>query len=179
MRCRNCGHPDTKVLESRESQGGAIIRRRRECLECSWRMTTFERAEDAPLYVLKRSSEREMFSADKLRRSIDLAFRKRRFDPEQIEGVVRRVEASVRESGEREVTTEQIGEAVLALLRDIDPVAYIRFASVYRAFEGADDFMLELRGLSKARDSALAGDSADQSVAQGTPAASGEHQPTP
>lgn len=145
MRCRNCGHADTKVLESRESQGGSIVRRRRECLECGCRVTTFERVEEVPLYVVKRSGSREIFNDDKLRRSLELAFRKRRFDPEHIESVVRRVEAAVRESGEREVTTAQIGESVLRLLRDIDPVAYIRFASVYRAFEGAEDFVSELR----------------------------------
>jgi transcriptional repressor NrdR len=147
MRCRNCGHPDTKVLESRESQAGATVRRRRECLECGWRMTTFERVEEVPLYVLKRSGSREVFSAEKLRRSLELAFRKRRFDPNQIESIVRRVESALRESGEREVSTSQVGEQVLHLLRDVDPVAYVRFASVYRAFASADDFVRELKGL--------------------------------
>jgi transcriptional repressor NrdR len=112
-------------------------------------MTTFERVEEIPLYVLKRGGAREVFSPEKLRRSIELAFRKRRFDPEQIEELVRRVEASVRESNEREVTTSCIGECVLAQLRDVEPVAYVRFASVYRAFEGADDFVAELQSMGR------------------------------
>ena len=150
MRCRNCGYEDTKVLESRESRDGSTVRRRRECLECGFRMTTFERFEEQPIYVVKRNGAREIFSSEKLQKSLDLAFRKRSFDPELIENIARRVEAAVRESGDRETSTARVGECVLEMLRDIDPVAYVRFASVYRAFESADDFVCELKTLETA-----------------------------
>lgn len=150
MRCRNCGFDDTKVLESRESRDGTTVRRRRECLQCGFRMTTFERYEELPIYVLKRSGLRETFNIDKLRKSLDLAFRKRNVDPEQIELIASQVEERLRSSGVRELATAQVGETVLELLREVDPVAYVRFASVYRAFGSAEDFVDELKTLEMA-----------------------------
>lgn len=100
--------------------------------------------------MVKRNGAREIFSSEKLQKSLDLAFRKRSFDPELIENIARRVETTVRESGDREISTARVGEVVLEMLRDIDPVAYVRFASVYRAFESADDFVCELKTLEAA-----------------------------
>ncbi len=147
MKCRNCGFEGTKVLESRESRDGMTVRRRRECLECGFRMTTFERVEDLPIYVLKRNGNREVFSKEKLLKSLGLAFRKRNLNPDVIESIALKVERMVRSCGEREISTSRVGDIVLGSLRGIDPVAYVRFASVYRAFENAEDFMKELRVL--------------------------------
>jgi transcriptional repressor NrdR len=140
-----CGFEGTKVLESRESRDGLSVRRRRECLRCGMRMTTFERMEEVSIYVVKRNGNREIFSKDKLLKSLELAFRKRNLSPDVIEEIASGVERRVRESGAREISTSEIGDVVLSGLRDVDPVAYVRFASVYRAFSTAEDFVRELQ----------------------------------
>ena len=150
LKCRDCGFQDTKVLESRESRDGSTVRRRRECLQCGARMTTFERFEESPVYVVKRNGYREIFSKEKLLKSLDLAFRKRSFNPDIIEKIATKVETMVRETGEREILTSRVGEIVLEILRDVDPVAYVRFASVYRAFSNAEDFVCELKSIEAA-----------------------------
>ncbi|SHO60285.1 transcriptional repressor NrdR [Pseudoxanthobacter soli DSM 19599] len=140
MRCPYCGGDDTQVKDSRPSEDGAAIRRRRVCVTCGGRFTTFERVQLRELTVLKRSGRRVPFDREKLMRSVLTALRKRPVDAERVEqmvsGVVRRLESL----GENEVTSEQIGLMVMEALRAVDDVAYVRFASVYRDFREAKDF---------------------------------------
>ena len=147
MRCPFCLTPDSQVRDSRPAEEGAAIRRRRACTACGARFTTFERAQLRDLVVLKRSGGREPFDREKLARSVRTACRKRPVDEDAIErlvtGVVRRLESS----GDGEVDARAIGEAVIEGLRALDPVAYIRFASVYRDFTEAGDFAAIARAL--------------------------------
>jgi transcriptional repressor NrdR len=140
MRCPYCGSADTQVKDSRPSEDGAAIRRRRFCPDCSGRFTTFERVQLRELQVLKRSGRRMPFDRDKLMRSVQIALRKRPVDPERVErmvsGLVRRLEGL----GENEVKSETIGKLVMEALRALDDVAYVRFASVYKNFREAKDF---------------------------------------
>jgi transcriptional repressor NrdR len=140
MRCPFCGHDDTQVKDSRPSDDGSAIRRRRFCTGCSQRFTTIERVQLRDLIVIKADSRRVPFDRDKLARSIRVALRKRPVQEERIErvvnGIVRRLEAS----GESDIPSQQIGELVMDALRDVDAVAYVRFASVYRNFREAKDF---------------------------------------
>jgi transcriptional repressor NrdR len=149
MKCRHCRHPETKVLESRESKDGTTIRRRRECQNCGIRFTTFERTEEQPLYVLKRDGTRELFEKQKLLKSMVVACQKRAISLKDLEGIADWVERSVGSSEEKEITSARIGELVLDVLRHLDPVAYVRFASVYRAFSDPEDFALELKRLAQ------------------------------
>jgi transcriptional repressor NrdR len=140
MRCPYCGSADTQVKDSRPSEDGAAIRRRRFCPDCGGRFTTFERVQLRELQVLKRSGRRMPFDRDKLMRSIQIALRKRPVDPERVErmvsGLVRRLEGL----GENEIKSETIGKLVMEALRALDDVAYVRFASVYKNFREAKDF---------------------------------------
>lgn len=140
MRCPFCGHEDTQVKDSRPTEDNSAIRRRRLCPACGSRFTTFERVQLRELTVLKSNKQRVPFDRDKLIRSIEIATRKRTIEPERIErmvnGIVRRLESS----GESEIPTNAIGEMVMDALRGLDPVAYVRFASVYRNFREAKDF---------------------------------------
>ncbi len=140
MRCPFCGNEDTQVKDSRPTEDNAAIRRRRYCPACGSRFTTFERVQLRDLMVVKKGGQRVPFDRDKLARSIQIACRKRPVDPERIErivsGIVRRLESS----GESDIRSEQIGEMVMDALRGLDPVAYVRFASVYRNFREAKDF---------------------------------------
>ncbi len=140
MRCPFCGHDDTQVKDSRPTEDNASIRRRRLCANCGSRFTTFERVQLRDLVVLKKNGTRAPFDRDKLARSINIALRKRAVEPERIErminGIVRRLESA----GEPEIDAAQIGSAVMDALANIDPVAYVRFASVYRNFREAKDF---------------------------------------
>ena len=140
MRCPYCGSSDTQVKDSRPSEDGAAIRRRRFCPDCGGRFTTFERVQLRELQVLKRSGKRVPFDRDKLMRSVQVALRKRPADPERVErmvsGIVRRLEGL----GENEVKSETIGKLVMEALRALDDVAYVRFASVYKNFREAKDF---------------------------------------
>ncbi|MBS7546111.1 transcriptional regulator NrdR [Ancylobacter oerskovii] len=140
MRCPYCGSLDTQVKDSRPTEDSAAIRRRRICPDCGGRFTTFERVQLRELTVLKRSGRRVPFDRDKLARSIEVALRKRPVDPERVErlvsGLVRRLESQ----GESEITSEAIGELVMESLKQLDDVAYVRFASVYRNFREAKDF---------------------------------------
>jgi transcriptional repressor NrdR len=154
MKCLQCRNPDTKVLESRESKDGGSIRRRRECQNCSYRFTTFERSEERPVNVVKRDGTRELFSREKLLRSMSVACQKRVVSMKDLEGVAEWVERTASLSDEREISSVRIGELVLDVLLHIDPVAYVRFASVYRAFSTPEDFVLEMQKLS-ARGSSL------------------------
>ena len=147
MKCPFCKYADTKVTDSRVTDDGNAIRRRRECLSCHRRFTTYELVEEAPLMVIKRDGHREMFDGDKLLRGLMRACEKREVSVEQIKELVASVERELRNRLVQEISSEELGEVVLAKLSDLDPVAYIRFASVYRRFSGLKDFMAELETL--------------------------------
>ena len=140
MRCPYCGGSETQVKDSRPSEDAAAIRRRRVCPDCGGRFTTFERVQLRELVVLKRSGKRVPFDRDKLQRSIDVALRKRAVEPERIERLVSGITRQLESAGEPEVTSEAIGESVMAGLKGLDDVAYVRFASVYKNFREAKDF---------------------------------------
>ena len=149
MRCPGCGSLDTQVKDSRPTEDSAAIRRRRLCLACGFRFTTFERVQLRELVVIKRNGRRVPFDRDKLARSVEIALRKRNVDPERVEQTISNVVRELESLGENEVTTETIGETVMAHLRELDDVAYVRFASVYRNFREAKDFeqaLAELAG---------------------------------
>ncbi|MBL28308.1 MAG: transcriptional regulator NrdR [Rhodospirillaceae bacterium] len=140
MRCPFCGFEDTQVKDSRPTEDNSAIRRRRYCPGCSSRFTTFERVQLRELTVVKKNGSRAPFDRDKLVRSISIAVRKRPVDPERIERVVNGIVRRLESSGESEVHSDMIGEMVMDALADLDPVAYVRFASVYRNFREAKDF---------------------------------------
>ena len=147
MRCPSCGSLDTQVKDSRPTEDSSVIRRRRVCLTCNFRFTTFERVQLRELTVIKRAGRRVPFDRDKLARSVEIALRKRNVEPERIEQTVSKIVQELEGLGESEVTTETIGEAVMAHLRELDDVAYVRFASVYRNFREAKDFETALAEL--------------------------------
>ena len=140
MRCPFCGNADSQVKDSRPSEDGAAIRRRRLCPECGGRFTTFERVQLRELTIVKRSGRRAPFDRDKLMRSLQIALRKRPVDPERVEHMVSKIVRELESQGESDVSSEAIGELVMAQLRELDDVAYVRFASVYRNFREAKDF---------------------------------------
>lgn len=140
MRCPFCGHEDSQVKDSRPSEDGAAIRRRRQCEGCAARFTTFERIQLRELTVLKSEEKREPFDREKLLRSVSIAARKRPIDAVRIEKLVSGIQRQLETSGESEVSSKQIGEMVMEGLKGLDSVAYIRFASVYRDFSEARDF---------------------------------------
>src|SRR5437016_4837126 len=145
MRCPKCGCQDDKVIDSRASREGATIRRRRECNKCGYRFTTYEEIERAGLAVLKRDDRREEFSKEKLLSGIKKACQKRPISPKLIEDMVERVSDEITSKYEREVPAEAIGRLVMNELRQTDEVAYVRFASVYRRFQEATDFVQEVK----------------------------------
>ena len=140
MRCPYCGGDDTQVKDSRPTEDGAAIRRRRICSACGGRFTTFERVQLRELTVVKRSGRRVPFDRDKLMRSVQIACRKRPVDPERIERMVSGIVRQLESLGEPEISSEQIGESIMEGLKGLDDVAYVRFASVYRNFREAKDF---------------------------------------
>ena len=143
MRCPFCGTDDDKVVDSRPSEDGATIRRRRACLGCGRRFTTFERVEEAPLLVLKRDGSREQFDLDKLIAGLEKACKNRPIPSERIVQLARDIEETLRARGQREVETQEVGIELLNALRELDPVAYMRFASVYKDFQDPADFERE------------------------------------
>ncbi|MGG5885499.1 transcriptional regulator NrdR [Falsiroseomonas sp. HC035] len=140
MRCPFCGHDDTQVKDSRPAEDGASIRRRRSCPACGNRFTTFERVQLRELLVIKTDGRRVPFDRDKLARSVRVALRKRPFDEERIERIVNGIQRRLEVEADSEVPSRRIGEVVMETLRDVDEVAYVRFASVYRNFREAKDF---------------------------------------
>ena len=140
MRCPTCSSLDTQVKDSRPTEDSSAIRRRRLCLACGFRFTTFERVQLRELVVIKRNGRRVPFDRDKLARSVEVALRKRNVDPDRVEQTISKIVRELESLGENEVTTETIGETVMAQLRELDDVAYVRFASVYRNFREARDF---------------------------------------
>jgi len=148
MRCPTCASLDTQVKDSRPTEDSSAIRRRRLCLTCGFRFTTFERVQLRELVVIKRNGRRVPFDRDKLARSVTIAMRKRNVDPDRIEQTVSRIVRELESQGESEISSETVGEAVMEALRQLDDVAYVRFASVYRNFREAKDFETVLDELS-------------------------------
>jgi transcriptional repressor NrdR len=140
MRCPYCANSDTQVVETRESDEGDVVRRRRRCAKCDKRFTTYERAEIALPAIVKRSGARVEFDPAKLRASMTLALRKRQVSIEQVDGAIERIQDKLLATGLREVPSTRIGELVMRELKRLDKVAYVRFASVYRSFEDVDEF---------------------------------------
>ncbi|RPH67581.1 MAG: transcriptional repressor NrdR [Burkholderiales bacterium] len=140
MRCPFCDHPDTQVIETRESDDGESTRRRRRCLNCDKRFTTYERVELALPAVVKKNGVRTEFDRRKLRASMALALRKRPVSAEAVDAAIHRIEEKLLSLGLREVASERIGELVMRELKKLDKIAYVRFASVYRNFEDVDEF---------------------------------------
>jgi transcriptional repressor NrdR len=151
VKCPFCGHLKDRVVDSRESGAGEAIRRRRECLECGRRFTSYERIEEIPYFVIKKDGRREAFDRKKLMAGLHRACEKRPIPAKALNEIVDDVEAMVQDSPDREVEAKAIGEQVMRHLRDLDKVAYVRFASVYRQFEDVHEFMSELRGLLETR----------------------------
>lgn len=144
MKCPHCGFQESKVVDSRHSEDGSSIRRRRECLNCQKRFTTYETVESLPIIVVKRDNSRQAFDRNKIMNGMLRACEKRPVSMQDLETAVNEIEALVQNSLEREITTEFIGEQVMEKLKALDEVAYVRFASVYRQFKDIHSFMQEL-----------------------------------
>jgi len=147
MRCPFCGHDETKVVDSRVSESQDAIRRRRECLVCEQRFTTYERVEEMPLMVIKKDGRREPFDRGKLLRGLTAATVKRDVSSQQLQELIDAVEADLHDSFRYEIHAKQLGDLVLQHLKTLDRVAYVRFASVYKEFKDLDEFTSELKGL--------------------------------
>ena len=144
MRCPSCGEQESKVVDSRHSEDGLSIRRRRECMGCQRRFTTYEVVETVPIIVVKRNGSRQNFDKNKIINSMMRAFDKRKVDTVDLERIASEIEQTVQNSLEREISTEQLGEMVMERLKPLDEVAYIRFASIYHRFQNASSFMREI-----------------------------------
>ena len=151
MRCPYCGHHDLKVVDSRDSEVGEAIRRRRECLGCGQRFTTYERIEAVPFYVIKKDGRREDFDPQKLLGGLRKATEKRDISQERLRGIVEEIEADLRRSGQVEIKSRDIGEMLMEKLKELDEVAYIRFASVYREFMDLQQVKREIEQVLSAR----------------------------
>lgn len=147
MLCPFCSHPKDRVIDSRESQKGHVIRRRRECLNCNRRYTTYERISDIPFMVVKKGGQRETFDRSKMLGGLSKAAEKRPISIRQLEEIVDEVEGMILENRDRELTSQEIGYYSMQRLKEIDKVAYVRFASVYREFRDVGEFMKEIRDL--------------------------------
>jgi transcriptional repressor NrdR len=152
MKCPFCGHLGDKVVDSRESKEGEVIRRRRECLGCGRRFTSYERIDEIPYMVIKKDGSRERFERQKLIAGLLKACEKRPVSVGAVEGVADRVEASLQERPEKEMSTEEVGSIVMEELKRLDKVAYVRFASVYRHFRDIGEFVTELKDLLNTKD---------------------------
>ena len=144
MRCPYCGDLESKVVDSRRSEDGQNIRRRRECLNCQRRFTTYEMVESLPIIVVKRDGTRQNFDRNKILNSMIRAFDKRKVDVADLDRITTEIEQTIQNSLEREITSDKIGELVMERLKPLDEVAYIRFASVYRRFQDVSSFMREI-----------------------------------
>lgn len=154
MRCPFCGHDETQVKDSRPSEDGAAIRRRRLCPQCEGRFTTFERVQLRELTIVKRSGRRSPFDRDKLARSVSIALRKRPVEPERVERMISAIVRQLESMGETELQSSTVGELVMKQLKELDDVAYVRYASVYRDFRETQDFarFLGEEGLNEAEE---------------------------
>ena len=151
MKCPYCAHLEDKVVDSREGKDGLVIRRRRECLRCGRRFTSYERIDEIPFMVVKKDGRRLPFDRNKVLAGLRKACEKRPVSPASLEEIADQVEQTVQESPEREIPTQAIGEKVIERLKELDKVAYVRFASVYRQFEDVAQFMKELKDLLEQR----------------------------
>ena len=149
MRCPFCGHDDSKVIDSRPTDEGVAIRRRRECIQCAQRFTTYEKVESLPIVVIKKDKTRELFNREKLLAGLTRACEKRPVETSTLDRLVDKIESDLQNTLKREVSTKEIGEKVMEGLKDIDEVAYVRFASVYREFKDVDTFLKEIKELMK------------------------------
>jgi len=147
MRCPFCQNSENKVIDSRESHEGAVIRRRRECLDCRRRFTTYERVEELSPLIVKKDGRREAFDREKILAGLKKACEKRPVATDELEGAVSEIERKLQGMGEKEVTSSFLGEEVMGRLQKLDEVAYVRFASVYRSFRDISEFMHELKEL--------------------------------
>jgi transcriptional repressor NrdR len=147
MRCPFCGNTEDRVVDSRESREGDVIRRRRECVSCERRFTSYEKIELEPFQVVKRDQRREPYEREKLMGGLRIACRKRPISEQTLVRIADSIEAEMQESGEREISSRELGNMVMRRLREVDSVAYIRFASVYRRFEDLEEFVRELSHL--------------------------------
>jgi len=179
MRCPYCASDESRVVDSRDSEAGDAIRRRRECLACGRRYTTYERVEEMPLLVTKRDGSEELFSRQKVLNGLLRACEKRNVPVERLERVVDEIENDLRRLGGRSVTSRMVGERALRHLRGIDKVAYIRFASVYRQFEDIEEFARELRRLEESDAGPLPGEQPLPGIGGDGPDAAGVPSTTP
>ena len=147
MRCPFCGNTEDRVVDSRESREGDVIRRRRECVSCERRFTSYEKIELEPFQVVKRDQRREPYDREKLMGGLRIACRKRPISEQTLVRIADSIDAEMQESGEREISSRELGNMVMRRLREVDSVAYIRFASVYRRFEDLEEFVRELSHL--------------------------------
>ena len=147
MRCPSCGFPESKVVDSRPSDDGSTIRRRRECLDCKHRFTTYERLGDSPLLVTKSDGSSETYDRNKLMRSVTIACAKRPIPPDQITALIDEIESELRSAPRNEITSKNLGAKVLEHLETLDDVAYVRFASVYKDFKNIEEFAAALEEL--------------------------------
>lgn len=147
MRCLNCNHEDTKVIDSRVAGEGIAIRRRRECVSCGFRFSTYEEMEILDLTVIKRDGIKELYSRDKMERGIRKAFEKRPVTEDDFKKLISQIEQEIQKTADPEITSQQIGDIVMKKIKKIDKVAYVRFASVYKCFEDIEEFKAELQKL--------------------------------
>jgi len=152
VKCAYCGHMGDKVVDSRESREGDVIRRRRECLECGRRFTSYERVDEVPYMVIKKDGRRERFERQKLIAGLLKACEKRPVTVSALEAIADRVEATLQDRPEKEISTDEIGTSLMLELKQLDKVAYVRFASVYRDFRDIGEFMAELKDLVSAKE---------------------------
>ena len=147
MKCPFCGEIENKVIDSRLSKDAHVIRRRRECLLCNRRFTTYEHIEDIPIMIVKKDGRREVFKREKVRSGMQRACEKRNISMDVIEEFIENLERDLRETGKKEIPSQKIGELIMEALHKMDDVAYVRFASVYREFKDVNDFVSELKSL--------------------------------
>jgi transcriptional repressor NrdR len=147
MKCPYCGEIDNKVIDSRLSKDASVIRRRRECIVCDRRFTTYEHIEEIPIMIIKKDGRREVFNREKVRAGLKKACEKRNISVNVIEEAIDNLERDLRETGEKEIPASFLGEKIMSMLHGLDDVAYVRFASVYREFKDVNDFVAELKTL--------------------------------
>jgi transcriptional repressor NrdR len=147
MKCPFCGELDNKVIDSRVSKDGSVIRRRRECIDCNRRFTTYEHIEEIPIMIIKKDGRREVFSRKKVRSGMQRACQKLDISMNVIEDFIEDLERDLRETGEKELSSRMVGEKVMTKLHELSDIAYVRFASVYREFKDVNDFVSELKSL--------------------------------
>jgi transcriptional repressor NrdR len=158
MKCPYCGEIENKVIDSRLSKDASVIRRRRECIVCNRRFTTYEHIEEIPIMIIKKDGRREVFSREKVRAGLKKACEKRDISVNVIEEAIDNLERDLRETGEKEIPASFVGEKIMTMLHGLDDVAYVRFASVYREFKDVNDFVSELKTLLSSHEQKQTGD---------------------